>query len=38
MEGMFLLFVIAVVLFNMMSAYTESIVSNNHLNNKSRND
>ena len=38
MAGLFLLFVIAVALFNMMSAYTESIISNNHLNNKSGND
>ena len=38
MAGMFLFFVIAVALFNMMSDYTESIISNNHLNNKSGND
>lgn len=38
MAGLFLLFVIAVALFNMMSAYAESLISNNHLNNKSRND
>ena len=38
MAGLFLAFVIVVAIVDMMGDYTESIISNNHLNNKSRND
>ena len=38
MAGLFLAFVIVVAIVDMMDDYTESIISNNHLNNKSGND
>lgn len=33
MAGLFLFFVIAMVLFNMMGAYVENMCNNNHLEN-----